>query len=48
MLINANKDYTNEDFSIIIRFYLIKVVLEKFYFYKIGKIDLECKIQKIY
>ncbi len=39
-------EYTDFDFYISIKYYLCKILLEKFYFYGIGKIDLFSKEQK--
>lgn len=40
MIISNHSEYNEKDFMIMVEFYLIKILMEKFYFYKIGKINL--------
>lgn len=45
IMINKYEKYTNCDLDNIIKFYLCKILIEKFYLYEIGKIDLFCRKQ---
>lgn len=44
--INISSKYNDDDFHNIIKFYLCKILLEKFYYHQINKIDLYSKQQK--
>ena len=45
-LMNQHSEYKENDFVNIIEFYLVKILMEKFYFHELGKINLFSKKQQ--